>query len=270
MGRELKRVPIDFKWSIGQLWKGYINPYRSMECKSCERTGLNPATKKLNDDWYAFDKDDDWVYPEGTKGRRWNNAAWSNHITDIEVKALVTGGRLNDLMDKWYRYDEDKSKWFYLNEEQDKPRNEWQWVECAEPKMPTAEQVNEWNRKGHGHGHDAINRWICVNTRAKHLGVYGHCEYCEEGEIWQSEEIKKLSAEWQRFDPPTGDGFQLWSTTTEGHPMSPVFKTLNELCDYLEKEKVSVFGSSTWTKEEWYKSLSGGNVYYQEGNAIFI
>ena len=27
-------------------------------------------------------------------------------------------------------------------------------------------------------GHDAINRWILVETRAKRLGVYGNCALC--------------------------------------------------------------------------------------------
>ena len=251
----LKRVALDFEWGVGQLWSGYTNPYQSMECKSCERTGLNPATKKLNDDWYASDKDYDWVYLR-EKEKRWNNAAWCNHITDIEVKALVKAGRLSDLMDKWYFWDESECKWFYLNKDRDKPRNEWQWVECEEPKMPNAELVNEWNRNGIGH--DGINRWICVKARAEHLGVYGLCECCDGGEIWQSDEIKKLSEDWQRLDPPTGDGYQLWNTTSEGYPMSPVFQTLQELCNYLEKEKFCVLGSSTRTKEEWFHSLSDG------------
>jgi hypothetical protein len=42
------------------------------------------------------------------------------------------------------------------------------------------------------------------------------------------------------------------------------------LCDYCEKEKVSVFGSSTATKEEWFKMLYDGFVYLKQGNAIFV
>ena len=44
-------------------------------------------------------------------------------------------------------------------------------------KKPTAEQVNEWSKKGFGH--DGINHWICVEQRAKRLGVWGHCQICE-------------------------------------------------------------------------------------------
>ena len=60
MGREIKRVPIDFKWLIKQIWKGYWHPFKAMECKSCDGSGLNPETKKLSDDWYSFDKQD-WI-----------------------------------------------------------------------------------------------------------------------------------------------------------------------------------------------------------------
>jgi len=247
MGRELKRVALDFKWSIGQLWKGYINPYRSVECKSCGQSGLNPSTKKLSDDWYSH------LRTDGKQG-------WSNELTDIEVEALAKSGRLSGLIPNRPYFDEDDNKWMA-------------WVdgtktEVEKPEYPSAEKVNEFFKNGFGH--DAINHWVCTKARAKHLGIYGHCEYCEDGQIWQSNEIKKLNEDWSSFEPPTGEGFQLWNTATEGHPMSPVFKTLKELCDYLEKEKVSVFGHQTWTKEELYKSLSDGQVYYTEGNAVFI
>jgi hypothetical protein len=43
MGRILKRVLLDFKWSINQIWKGYINPYHSQECKACDGGGYNPG-----------------------------------------------------------------------------------------------------------------------------------------------------------------------------------------------------------------------------------
>ena len=53
MGRLLKRVPLDFKWAKNQIWKGYLNPYRSFECKSCNGEGLNEATRALSDNWYT-------------------------------------------------------------------------------------------------------------------------------------------------------------------------------------------------------------------------
>lgn len=258
MGRELKRVPLDFKWPIDQLWKGFINPYRSQECKPCNGEGYNPETKKINEEWYASDNPR-WV--DINENRRFNDNAHQYHITDVEVLALVKSGRLPDLMDGRYLFNKETKKWEkFIN---------GAFTECEIPNIPTAESVNEWNKKSMGH--DSCNRWIAVEARAKDLGVYGLCEFCKgDGQIYQSEEIEKLHDEWKSFDPPTGNGFQLWSTTTEGHPMTPVFSTLDELCQHLQDNKVSVFGYSTATKEEWMKMLDDGHVYHQEGNAIFI
>lgn len=71
MGRKLMRVPMDFRWPRKQTWKGYINPIRSQECKSCGGTGLNPATKVLSDTFYDFEN----------TGQR-----WCDKITDDEAR----------------------------------------------------------------------------------------------------------------------------------------------------------------------------------------
>lgn len=247
MGRELKRVPLDFRWPYDQLWKGYVNPFRSMECKSCDGGGLNPETKKIYDDWYNFGNTPNYI--DLPNGRRYNDNCHANHITQVEVDALVERGRLYDLTHEFI--------------------SGMGWIEKVPKVHPTCEQVNEWNRKGFGH--DAINRYICVEALAKERGVYGECEFCNgKGEIWQTEEIKSLHEQWQNFDPPTGEGFQLWTTTSEGSPMTPVFASLDELCQHCEDEKVSVFGDSTATKEKWMQMLSDDFVSHQEGNMIFI
>ncbi len=70
-------------------------------------------------------------------------------------------------------------------------------------------------------------------------------------------------------EPPKGDGYQLWEDCSEGSPISPVFKTLKELCAYCE-DNCTTFASSKTTKENWFKMLSDDNVYHQEGNMVFI
>ena len=260
MGRELKRVPLDFKWPINQLWKGYYHPFKALECKACDRSGKSPAYKKLSDDWYAFDKPN---YVDLGNGRRFNDNAWQYHLTELEVAALVIEGRLSDLMDKWYHYNKEQNQWEWCD------REKREWIKCDQPTFPTPEVVNDWAKKTMGH--DACNQWICVKARGEALGIVGDCEYCNgKGEYWFSEEIEKMSEEIKNYDPPTGDGYQLWSTTTEGNPMSPVFETLEELCQYLEDENVSLFGSNTSTKEKWFEMLRDDKVFHQEGNMIFI
>ena len=88
-------------------------------------------------------------YDFENKGNR-----WCEKLTQDEVEALWEEGRLKS----------------YFKEK------------------PTADKVNEEAKK-RTLFHDAINRWICVKTRAKRLGVYGDCENkdCVDGYIYDSD-----------------------------------------------------------------------------------
>ncbi len=39
--------------------------------------------------------------------------------------------------------------------------------------------------------------------------------------------------EWEGTEPPEGEGWQLWETTSEGSPISPVFKEGEELAQWM-------------------------------------
>jgi hypothetical protein len=54
-------------------------------------------------------------------------------------------------------------------------------------------------------------------------------------------------------------GFQLYETTTEGTPVSPVFLTLEELAAWCETG-ATPFASFTWTKEQWLASFTAGTT----------
>jgi hypothetical protein len=146
MGRELKRVPLDFNWPINKTWKGYENPYTYHDCAFC-KNGYKPGTDR---------------------------------------KDLI------------------------------------------------------------------------------------FCDYCEgSGQQYCDEKYRKLHEEWAPIDPPVGEGYQLWQTTGEGSPVSPVFKTLDELCNYAEKN-CTTFGSSRAPATAWKKMLENDFVFHEEGNVIFI
>ena len=259
MGRELKRVPLDFTWPVGQIWKGFINPYRHQECDVCDGSGLNDATKKLDDDWYAFDKDD---FIELPNGRRYNNSAWQYHLTEVEVKALIERNRLQEFT-RVPLTEEDKKV-----VEENVKEGKSSLLPYDNSRIPTPEEVNEFFRTGHGH--DSCNRWICVEARARHLGVYGECDVCDgSGAIWFSDEIKDKSENFEGYEPPTGDGYQLWETTSEGSPVSPVFDSLEELCEWCA-EHATTFANHTTTKEKWMNMLGDGMVSHTEGNMVFI
>lgn len=78
------------------------------------------------------------------------------------------------------------------------------------------------------------------------------CKACD-GNGMPSETQAAYNA-WTPTDPPIGEGYQLWETTSEGSPISPVFSTLEELCDWCEGN-ATVFGSYKVSKGEWFQLL---------------
>lgn len=249
MGRELKRVPLDFDWPIGQVWKGYLNPYSAQGCKPCRGSGFNPATKKLSDDWYTHLRSD------GEEG-------WQYHLEQEDVDALVAEGRLWDFVRVPVTPEQEE----VVKKKIEAGGNSW--LPYDNGYKPTAEEVNKWARTGMGH--DALNHWICVRARAKRLGVFGSCPHCKgEGVVWYSEEIKKLSEEWERCEPPSGDGYQLWETTSEGSPKSPVFNSIEELCKWCA-ENATTFGSFKASAAEWRQMLDDNFVCHEAGRMVFF
>ena len=158
MGRELKRVAMDFEWPLNVVWKGYICPYRATECNQCGGSGQNKETKKISDDWYTHSRTD------GQEG-------WQYHLEQSEVDALIAKDRL----------------WSFTRvpvteEQREVVRKKIEaggntWLPKTNGVIPTAEEVNQWARTGFGH--DSINQWIAVKCRAKRLGVYGDCRVCD-------------------------------------------------------------------------------------------
>lgn len=142
------------------------------------------------------------------------------------------------------------------------------WLPESNGYHPTASEVNAWSL--HGLSHDSFNASICIKARCAREGIPFSCARCAgSGTIWPMPEIKQLHDEWKPTEPPTGDGYQLWESCTEGSPVSPVFASLEDLCAWAETN-ATTFGSFRASKEEWREMLDGGLVYHQEGNAIFL
>lgn len=262
MGRELKRVSLNFKWEIGELWSGYINPHKRHECKQCEGMGWSKDYNKLKDEWY-FTDDSFWKPNPYNSNARYNTASWNNNLVQEDVQALIDEDRLWDFTR------------VPLNDEHKEivkkkiANGENSWLPFNNGYIPTAREVNDWNLKGMGH--DSLNCSIVVKAKLKRQGKSHLCSSCNgEGENWQHDKAKENYDNWESYDPPKGDGFQLWSTTSEGNPMTPVFKTLDLLCEYCENEGVSVFGYETATKEKWKEMLTADLVVHKEGNIAFI
>jgi len=75
----------------------------------------------------------------------------------------------------------------------------------------------------------------------------------------------------KKYLPEDLTHIQLYESTSEGTPLSPVFRAdeLEKLCEWAA-ENASTFASFKASKDEWFKMLSNDFVFHQSGNAIFI
>lgn len=258
MGREVKRVPLDFDQPLNEVWPGFLMPdsLREKTCETCDGSGYSGHAKRLHDLWYGYapfspaitgsepftvetpearafaernvsqspvyyGRGEEAIVREAQRLAEFWNASWSHHLDQGDADALVEAGRLHDLTHTWKKGDG------------------WQPITPA-PQV-TARQVNLWALSGFGH--DAINCWVVIRARCKRDGQPETCAACEghgSAEVYPGQRAEAEA--WTHTEPPTGDGWQLWETVSEGSPISPVFATDMELAEWMTANRCTVSG----------------------------
>lgn len=132
-------------------------------------------------------------------------------------------------------------------------------------RKPTAEQINQWS-KTDLFGHDAVNAHVVIKHTLKKQGLNYQCETCNGSGTLDKEKADK----WTKSYPEEGMGFQLWETTTEGSPVTPVFDSLDKLADYCVNNKVSIFGSKYLNKEQWLEMFDSEEFCFSNGKFTFV
>jgi len=90
---------------------------------------------------------------------------------------------------------------------------------------------------------------ICSKCEINNGECSESADYC----LWYNENNK---SKWFK-EVPVGEGYQLWETTSEGSPQSPVFATIDELCEWCAKN-ATTFADCKTTKNEWKRMLTNG------------
>lgn len=266
MGREVKRVPMDFNWPTGKVWGGYLNPFYSQttDCPHCEH-GYSPEYTALKNKWYGnvpFSPEENGSTPytadcaviramaernckgcnypeteipyEARRLARLFNQSWSHHLNDEDVAVLVAANRLYDFTHDWKRGDG--------------------WKPKDPPVIPTAREVNDWSLTGFGH--DSCNAYCVITARLEKAGLPAGCSHCDgEGRLWPTPEIQAQYEAWQATEPPIGEGWQVWETVSEGSPVSPVFATPEELARWMTDNHGGIYEGTSY--ESWLAMIQG-------------
>lgn len=251
MGREVKRVALDFDWPLdGEPWKGYLMPdkYDEDPCPADCDHGYSQHAAWLRNRWYgnehfdpaetgsplltpdtpevqAFAERNVNRSPEYYGRGNWAirheamrlcalwNGMWSHHLEQRDVDALITAGRLMNFTHAW---------------SQDAGR----WVPRDPAPVVTAAEVNRWSLGGFGH--DSLNCGVVVEARCEADGRPYACSACGGYGSVEAYPGQRAEAEaWEPIEPPVGEGWQYWETVSEGSPISPVFATREGLVEWL-------------------------------------
>lgn len=299
MSREVRRVPLDFDnggQGLRQVWPGYLRPddLDGAPCTECfdphhrgGSDGNTPEVRAMYAQWYGwwspgcpdaweFTPDQPWgpetpevltfaqrnldhspgFYGTGPAALRREAVrlvglfnSWQHHLAQVDVDALVADGRLRD-----FTHDYDPTAAVADR-----------WTPHGRP--VTADAVNRRSLRGGFGGHDSINAWVVIGARAKREGVPTSCPGCDGHGTVEAYPGQRDDAEnWEPTQPPTGDGWQLWETTSEGSPVSEVFATDRELAHWLctETGRCAVgFGGS---RVGW--DLAGALAFVSEGSSV--
>lgn len=208
MGREVKRVPLDFNWPVGKVWGGFLNPHYE-KCPTCDGSGTTTAYDRVNDlIWFIMISADDT--------RRGKCHPWLQQTPLYSTQGLVVSQDIIQLTTA---------------------------LAGREPSFM---------------GHDACDKWSAVKKFLKAADMpedWGRCTHCGGDGI--KPEIREAYESWVETPVPVGDGYQLWETTSEGSPTTPVFATPEELARHCADRGVSSFGSQTESYQTWLKFIKG-------------
>jgi hypothetical protein len=269
MGRTLKRVPLDFDWPLNKTWPGYLNPHGGPcpeEGKTCF-DGYTAAGKWIESVARLLSTMAEDAAVSGPEYADYRARRSYPHPYLTEWPQAPTANVPRDVISKIREHDDSATRQHmlhrYLLDNPAKP------LPLTNGLRELVEALNDGQRIDQLSGSCASFRIAraLVKAAGKDPETWGICSVCE-GHADDPEKRAEAEA-WEREGPPTGDGYQLWETTSEGSPVSPVFATMDELCAWCESN-ATTFGSAKTTAAEWRRMLDEDFVCHQAGNMVFL
>lgn len=273
MGRQVKRVSLDFQWSLGRVWEGFLNPHyeKSHRCSACEGGGWAQWARDFENLWWGrgnfrpehiglkslapnhpaimrlaqrnvahspsfYGNDDGAVLREAARLAEHYNCQRQNFLTQEEIDLIASQNGFDRSFDKVLGADGTVTD----------------RVGPLTPDFVTTTIISSV--------FSDVSSFYLIKAMAEKSGSSYSCAECDgEGVIWNSLKDKAAAEAWKPSEPPKGDGWQLWETVSEGSPVSPVFATAEELAEWLagpESSESNTVNAGT-SYEKWLSFIKG-------------
>lgn len=210
MGRQIRRVPLDFDWPLNKTWDGFVNPHWR-ECPEVERGNCHNGED--------------------------NNGAWLTAISHL-IAGVGREGATTPEEREALRGRGCLSPHPYLTQWGQAPHTRGRSGEAPRMVVPDARMAEFVAGLSGG---DHVDRWsgseVAYGIRRKLIKAakmpedWGCCLVC--GGTGQDPATLPAYEAWKPTPPPTGEGWQLWENTSEGSPVSIVFTSEGAFENYL-------------------------------------
>ena len=195
MGREVKRVPLDFDWPINEVWKGYLlpeelreTPVRRMRTRR-RHPGTEVRVEAITNLFLTLDED-----------RRSQHQGRPMHPYLTALRNVYTARRPGP--------------------------------EIAD--LGTGLAGREMGFLGHDSIDQYRATSAVIKAAGLDPETWGICPMCQGHGAVETYPGQRDAAEaWEPTEPPEGDGWQLWETVSEGSPITEVYPSRDQLIAYL-------------------------------------
>lgn len=262
MGRTLRRVPVDFQWPLNKVWKGFINPHFK-PCPGENETcfgGYTAAGKWLDSvcRFIALLAEQAEMAPRAEQMKARGITYPHPYLENFEQAPHTELPRaiyaeLSDVQDRTERHNA------FLKAYKKHPSKLLPLTTELQTLIEALSGEKAEGMLGSNISYALFKR-LLEFAKVDH-DTWGICPICK-GHA-KDPSIYEAYENWKAEDPPTGEGFQLWETTSEGSPISPVFDNLDALCAWCE-DNATTMGSAKTSKENWKKMLEDDFVHHSE------
>ena len=227
MGRQVRRVPLDFNWPMNKTWPGFLNPHWHpcpAEAKGLCHGGWTNAGKWLNAvaRFISLIGGQASVSPEAAEAERKRGIIYPHPYLQRWAMAPSSRGQLLPMDAELHALVQGLAG------------------DC---------KVDDFA--------NSCTEWVIAKAMMRAAGVdektWGICPVCKGSAVDPAH--KEAYEAWKPTEPPTGEGWQLWETVSEGSPVSKVFATRDAFVQYLRDEGYSEQAAQRFTDEGWAPSI---------------